>query len=374
MKYLFSLLFLSFLNCSPSAAIRYSVAEKQWDESFGNHRAVIEVQNKADAVCLDLVWRRHDRWPEKKRFVIVNAASGDTIQNIHRLQVNNEKCRIIFGPVEKTGTYYFYYLPYEVQKEFGFYDKNYLPEEPAPSENWLSRNLADVEKLSKAFLVEFQSRSAFDSFYPMEIIPLASEKRKFLAKVKTEFLVFPEGRENPIRMKDEIPLKWIERGITNQFSAEALRNEYFAFQLGIFAHKMGLQNVQVKYSDFTNGDKILKASQFTCINTGGVDPYGNSFVKKVDVDSGFVQPLWIGIDIPENAVPGKYRGTITVASDYTQPQQIAIELKIKNEVLSDRGDSEPWRHSRLRWLNSSLGIDDKPTANYQPIRYVGDNT
>jgi hypothetical protein len=374
MKILFSLLFLSFLNCSPSAAIRYSVAEKQWDESFGNHRAVIEVQNKADAVYLDLVWRRHDRWPEKKKFVIVNAANGDTIQNIHRLQVDNEKCRIVFGPVKTPGSYYFYYLPYEVQKEFGFYDKNYLPVEPAPNENWLSNNKTDLKKLPEAILVEFQSRSAFDSFYPMEIIPLASEKRKFLARVKTEFLVFPEGRENPIRMKDEIPLKWIEKGVSNQFSAEVLRNEYFAFQLGIFAHKMGLQNVQVKYSDFKNGDKILKASQFTCINTGGFDPYGNSFVKKLDIDSGFVQPLWIGIDITENAVPGKYKGTITVTSENARAQQIAVELTIKNEVLADRGDSEPWRHSRLRWLNSSMGIDDLPTASCQPIRYLGDNT
>jgi hypothetical protein len=374
MKFLFSLLFLGFLNCSLSAAIRYAVAEKPWDESLGNHRAVINVRKKANAVYLDLVWRRHDRWPEQKRFIIVNAASGDTIQNIHRLFVKNEKCQLIFGPVNTPGTYYFYYLPYEVQKEFGFYDKNYLPAEPAPDKNWLpSRNL-DVGKLPKALPVEIQSRTAFDSFYPMEIIPLASEKEKYLAGVKTEYLVFPEGRENPIRMKDEIPLKWIEKGVSNQFSAEVLRNEYFAFQLGIFAHKMKLQNIQVKYSDFTNGEAKLMASRFTCFNTGGVDPYGNPFIKKVDVDSGFVQPLWIGIDIPENAVPGKYKGKVTVIADNAEPQQIAVELKITNEILADRGDSEPWRHSRLRWLNSTLGIDDKPTASYQPINYIGNNT
>ena len=43
-----------------------------------------------NAVYLDLLWRRHDRWLERKKFIIVHAETGDTIQNIHRIKVENE--------------------------------------------------------------------------------------------------------------------------------------------------------------------------------------------------------------------------------------------------------------------------------------------
>ena len=111
---------------------QYSVPNSMWPESFGNHRAVLEISEATDIVGLDLVWRRHGPGTAKKRFLIVSAETGDTIPNIYRLEVNNERCRILFGPVIKPGTYYFYYMPYEVQKNYGNYDKDYLKPEDAP--------------------------------------------------------------------------------------------------------------------------------------------------------------------------------------------------------------------------------------------------
>ena len=35
-------------------------------------------------------------------------------------------------------------------------------------------------------------------------------------------------------------------------------------------------------------------------------------------------------------------------------KEINLRLTIKPEVLADRGDGEPWRHSRLRWLDSTI--------------------
>ncbi len=78
------------------------------------------------------------------------------------------------------------------------------------------------------------------------------------------------------------------------------------------------------------------------------------------------------MDIPEDITPGKYRGQVTVRPENSEPQTVDIVIKIKNEVITDRGDNEPWRHSRLRWLNSTLGIDDMPTKGYDPIE-VKDN-
>ena len=268
-------------------------------------------------------------------------------------------------------------MPYQVQKEYGFYNKDYLPKEKSPDKNWIEENSLTENKntdIPKAKLLEFQSRTDFDSFYPMEVIALQSEKNSLLNQHKNDFLIFPEDRKLPIRMLDEIPQRWIEKGPSKVFSGEAQRNEYYTFQLGIFAAQKELSVLRVTFSPLKNRDSEFVISKLTCFNTGGIGPYGKAFVKQVDVQKGNVQALWIGVDIPENINSGKYEGTITVSAKNTKHQTINISLKIRDEVLADRGDSEAWRHSRLRWLNSTLGIDDEPTRGYQAISLLGDRT
>ncbi len=359
-----------------STSAPYTVAQSPWPESFGSHRAVLEISNASEVITIDMIWRRHDLKPEEKRFIIINAATGDTIPNIYRYKINNERCKIAFGPVKTPGSYYFYYLPYIVQEGWGSYSKGYLKPERAPASDWVQKNHVDdplrFDRFLKAKLVEIQSRTAFDSFYPMEIIPLASEKATFLAKFNTDYLIFPEDRAYPIRMRDEIPLKWVQKGPSKKFTAEALKNEYYAFQIGVFATKKELKNVKVEFSALEGNKYNLPASGLTCFNTGGTDPYGQPFIKQVDIDKGSVQPLWIGIDIPEKIPAGSYRGLITVKPENADAQTIDVTLKIADKIIADRGDNEPWRHSRLRWLNSTLGIDDKPTRQYEAIQPLGE--
>ncbi|HSH19766.1 MAG TPA: glycoside hydrolase domain-containing protein, partial [Draconibacterium sp.] len=226
----------------------------------------------------------------------------------------------------------------------------------------------------KAKLMEFQSRTDFDSFYPMEIIALQSEKDILQDVYNTDFLIFPEDRKFPIRMLDEIPQKWIESGPSNEFKGEAQRNEYYTFQLGVFAAHNELRNLIVEFSPLKSTESVIPVSHLTCFNTGGIGPYGEPFVKRLDIEKGNVQPMWIGIDIPENIIPGYYKGTIKVISENADPQIVEITLNIKNQILADRGDSETWRHSRLRWLNSTLGIDDNPTKPFQSISVLGEGT
>lgn len=84
----------------------YSVPQLQWDESFGNHRAVLEIDKPSEVVSLDFEWRRPDKDVDKNCMLIINACTGDTIPNIQRLEVNNEKCRLLFGPVKQKGIYF----------------------------------------------------------------------------------------------------------------------------------------------------------------------------------------------------------------------------------------------------------------------------
>jgi hypothetical protein len=366
--------FIMCVCCDHPGKIVYTVPESPWPESFGNHRAVLHVSKTGDAIMLDIVWRRHDRNPAEKRFLIIDAKSGDTIDNVYRYRVDNERCRLAFGPVKKKGTYYFYYLPYEVQKTGGYFVNDYLRPEQKPAEDWLKAahiRDSDGTDFPKATVHEIQSRTSFDSFYPMEIIPTREEKLNLVEKFSGEYLLFPEGRENPVRMKDEIPLKWIQSGPSDNYSAKAYRNEYYAFQIGIFAAKKNIENVHVEFSGLKGRKGEIPATAITCFNTGGVDPYGKPFIKSVNVTKGKVQPLWIGIDIPRDIIPGSYQGIVSIKPDNAKALTLKIKLEINNKVLNDRGDGEPWRHSRLRWLNSTAGIDDEAVAPYTPLNLSG---
>ncbi len=366
-----ALLIFLLTGCQPETNSLYSVADRPWEESLGNHRAVLQVEDAAEAALIDIDWRRHDRDPAEKRFIIIHEG-GDTIQNIHRIAVDNERCKLAFGPLKKPGKYFFYYLPYLVQENYGFYNKGYLKPEAKPAADW--ENKLDGAKLLKTKLIGFQSRTAFDSFYPMEVIALKSEKDSLLNKYSLDFLIFPEDRLFPIRMLDEIPLRWIESGPSTVFKGEALKNEYYAFQLGVFAARKDLQDIKIEFSGLQNGDHKIAPDKLTCFNTGGIGPYGDPFVKRVDLPLRKVQPLWIGVDLSKDIPAGTYTGTATVWAENTEKQTVELSLKIGNEVLADRGDSEAWRHSRLRWLNSTLGIDDEPTNGYKPISFIGEST
>lgn len=360
---------LFFFSCEENKQI-YRVADTPWKEHMGNHRAIIQVQENATAAYLDLEWRRHDKNPEKRRFIVVSQL-GDTVSNILRKEVNNERCRIVFGPVRK-GKYYFYYLPFQNQEGHGSYTKDYYPKERAADKLWQKQVPDDYKELPQVICIAIESRTAFDSFYPMEVIALDTEKEEYQKRNDKEYLVFVEDRKHPIRMTDNIPEKWINYTQQASFHGTALRNEYYVFQIGLWASQKDISNITFEFSSINDGNESIPASLFTCFNTDGIDSHGQAFVKRVDVSKGRVQAFWVGIDIPETVKPGNYRGNIIVNTPDAPSQQVPIYLEVEKEVIADRGDSEIWRHSRLRWLNSTAGIDHKTVASYQPIKQLED--
>jgi len=354
--------------------LKYEVAQKPWPAGLGNHRAILNINKPANAVGLQITWRLHDLQPDKKRFLIINAATGDTIQNVYRISVNDERCDIAFGPVAKAGKYYFYYLPYKPDTDAGYYQYGYLPPK-MPEAQWIDKNhLSDkntIAKLPTASCNELESRTGFDSFYPMEIIATLSEKKTFLSKHDDGYLLFPEDRKYPIKMQDDIPLKWVKGGPQKEFKGIVDRNEYYTFQIGLYAAQSDLDSIQVSFSDLKNNQQMIPSSALTCFNTGGVNSYGKSFKKRLNVSKGKVQTLWIGIDIPKDVKPGVYKGAVIVSTSGEKTKKIPLQITITDKYLADRGDSETWRFSRLRWLNSTAGISDKPTAPFTPINADG---
>lgn len=355
--------------------LHYQIAARPWPESFGNHRAVLQVSEPAERVMLDFTWRRHDPKPEEKELILVDAETGDTIPVIHRLEVNQEKCRMVFGPVARPGVYYFYYLPYLVQEGWGFYGRDYLRPTAQDPKTISDLQVQNEEKslvaMPEAAVLHVEARTAFDSFYPMEVIALKAEKDSLLSQHSAPVQVFVEDRSFPIRMQDEIPHKWITDGPSTNFKGQAGRNEYYTFQAGIWAAGTSIHDIEITY------DQTPEVfAGITCFNEEGVDPYGTPFTKTIPVDKGHVQALWFGFDLPENILSGTYSGRINLkflADQPVDPVSIIYRIEVTDTLFTDRGDSEPWRHSRLRWLNSTAGIDDETVAPYDPIRISGED-
>lgn len=347
--------------------IPYAIAN--WPEARGLHRAVVQADAPADAVSVHLPWRRRDHDPERKRIIVTNAADQE-IANLAVHHMNRESADLVFQ-AGAPGEYFVYYYPHEVQPGYGWYEKGYLPPVATADLAWLRRVGIPGQAFPQATLLRFEARSEFDRFDPMEVVATTAEMRNLLAVHPEPYLLFPEDRQYPIRMRDDLPYCWITRGPSAQLTGKACRNEYFAFQIGVYASGGPVEEIGVEFGDLRSGDAVIPAADLTCFNLGGVDWLGQAFAKIVSVPQGNVQALWCGIDIPEDIRPGRYAGTLTVRPKNAPATTVQLSIDITDEVLVDRGDGEPWRHSRLRWLNSTLGDDDDMVEPFTPLEIDG---
>ncbi len=347
-------------------------------DSLGNHRAVVRVDDSADAVWAAIQWRRSDFHPELKNIIVVDATTQKRIANVCPVRVDREAGDVVFQPVSGEGEYYVYYFPTIMSGWQYMPDVQYQEPQRSADKSWLARNGlsydagsdANPGRFPKARLLEIQSIDEFNSFYPMEVIATAEEVERLLGRHSgASYLLFPEDRAHPIRMKHDIPLRWIESDARDDFSGEARRGEYFTFQVGVYAAQKSLSDLKIRCDEFrlagTNG--VIPSSQVTCFNTQGIDWKGEPFTKKVAVSMGDVQALWFGIDIPGETAAGIYEGSVTITPENAETQRIRILLTITDEHVADSGDSEPWRHSRLRWLNSRIALDDEIVQPFVPL-------
>jgi hypothetical protein len=361
--------------------IPYGVPDKPWDEARGLHRARVQVAEKTDAVWAHLPWRRRDADADKKHIIVVDAATGQEVANLVRAAVTREAGDIVFQPATVPGEYHIYYLPHKVVGGVGWYSGMYLAPKETAQKEWVERHGLAPEKLAAgqwrelpaAKVLEFQARTAFDRFDPMEVCATPEEVSRLLAAHPDRpYLVFPEDRGFPIRMTDDLPARWITAGPSAQFRGEAQRNEYYAFQIGVYAVRADLEDLRADFSDLAGpGGRTIPAAALGCYNTGGRDWTGVPFRQWVTVLKGRVQALWCGVDVPRDAAPGEYRGTVTLSAKGLQPTKVDLTLAVADTVREDRGDAEPWRHSRLRWLDSTLAMDDEVVAPYTPMALDG---
>ncbi|MEO5682315.1 MAG: glycoside hydrolase domain-containing protein [Chitinophagaceae bacterium] len=370
----FLLPFVMLLQLSHAQQIKYTAANNSWNaDSLGNHRAVITCNAMAKLARVIIEWRRHDENPDLKGIIVQDAKTGARLQNVLAAVVNREYGDIYFEPLAGSGKYYVYYMPYRNEGRSNYPKGVYLKPDALTSPEWL-QNIHTSATKPNAFCKEIQSIDAFNSFYPMEVIATANETESIKKKYAgNAFVVFPEDRMHPIRMKADLPQRWIEKGAVLQFKDGADKGENYSFQLGVYALQ-NLQDLQVTFSDLkTATGNNIEAKNILCINTDGT-AYNNRLLKnRLTTAAGTVQPLWCTLQVPVQATAGLYKGVATVKAAGVKEKKIALSITVSSHTAINNGVNEPQKMTRLAWLNSTLAQTNEVIAPYTPLQADGNS-
>lgn len=353
-------------------------AEKQWAETtwgaerpgqrplFYNwniwpSRVVFEVNEAGDVACGEAVWRRPIRSARLKGLKLVSAATREEIQDARLLLYDSERVIVEFRPVSGAGLYHLYYGASE-------------PALFSPSEFWIEKVGSSAKHIA-AKPLRIEARCELDGFHPMEVVALKTEAQALLGKFPdASCLVFPEDRDRSIKLDLEIPAHWAREGPKREIALQADRNEYRVFQLGVWACREDLKDVKVAFSDLLSSAGAIHAALLQCLTLESRTK--SLYIKKpagrYEIAKGQIRALWCGIDIPESAQSGEYRGTVTVSAAGAEPVEIPIRLILSDLVVAEKGDHDLWRLSRLRWIESDIGLSDKVYPPYKPIKLSRD--
>lgn len=346
----------------------YKSATDNWDaDSLGNYRAVVKFDGTGTIAKVHIPWRRRDDSAASKKIIVQDAQTQQVILNVATKNMDSESGDIYFEPASGKGIYYVYYMPYKNEGRANYPKGVYLAPVESASAQWLA--LVNDHLPANAVATEIQAVDEFNSNYPMEVVATKAETDALLQKNKTKpFLVFPEVREFPVRMKNKLPYRWIKAGPSQAFAGDAARGEFYSFQLALYAIRQ-LENVTISFSDLKSpGGKIIAAQNLSCLNNTGTRYDGTPFKQSVQVAAGDEQALWCLLQIPGNTAKGVYTGKAIVHSKGNTDMPVQISISVSDKLLADGGISEPWKQTRLHWLNSTIAQQNSVIEPYVPLR------
>lgn len=366
------LLILSLLfSCFYSAftqEIPYKISSDEWNaDSLGNYRIVVHFKDTGNVASAFIPWRRRDNNAAAKKIIVQDGQTQQVILNVIGKNITSESGNIYFEPVSGKGVYYIYYLPYKNGGRPNYPNSTYLSSAETASPIWLQTVNYNLQPNTS--VKEIQAVNTFSSGYPMEIVATKAETEALLQKNQSKpFLVFPELRDFPVRMKDKLPYRWIKAGASLSFTGEASRGEYYSFQLALFAIKQ-VEDVRISFTELkSSSGKIIAAKNISCLNNDGIRYDATPFSQNVHLPSGEVESMWCLLQVPETTVKGNYIGKATIHSKGNADVQVQININVSDKLLTDGGISEPWKQTRLHWLNSTIAQENKVIAPYTPLK------
>ncbi|NQW02487.1 MAG: hypothetical protein HQ485_00495, partial [Acidobacteria bacterium] len=350
--------------------------------SWGNHRAVVVVGDvgpaSSETVVATIPWRRHDPNPGAKAIVVLDATTNEPVKNAVALRVDNASGVVAFEANASSSLYHVYYMPWMTTG--GPYPTVTYPASlsgfdapvslDAPDATWVAATRATpVGDLRQATVTRIQSVDEFHSFFPMEVIANKAETAQFMQAAPNGWMVVPEHRDYPVRMRKYLPKSWTDRGPSTTFQSIVLRDEFFTFQVAVVAGSRALSDIAVAFEGFPESWQ----ETLTCFNCGGIDENGIPFEKEVNVAAETIQPLWLGVQVPADQRPGLVEGAVVVSAG-AERKTISVKVTVDDAAVANHGFDEPELMSRLAWLDSTAGTDpDFIIQPYTPVEIGGAN-
>src|SRR6185312_903134 len=201
-------LLASFANIASGQNIPYRNGNKSWNpDKLGTQRAVVSVTGEGKVAEAVIPWRCRKMTPDQQ-IIVVDAKTGQQINNIKAKNVSQAEGTIDFEPVSGQGTYYVYFLPYELKKPVNYPNAVYNRMTNTASADW--EQLLSSSPKAGVKIDYFESFDALNSFYPMEVIATPSEEAHLIKNAgEKPYLVFPEHRIYPIKMDTVLPQRWV---------------------------------------------------------------------------------------------------------------------------------------------------------------------
>ncbi len=359
---------------SPAQPVEGVQVRGAWRAELGNHRWGIRVEGPG-VVRVRVPWRRTDGDPASKGLRILSEAGAD-VPALLRLKVDAEAADLAFeAPI--AGTYHLYPFAHTRLGSPNYPKAQYVPREAGPSAEWLARtglragDPSRAQSLPEAEVIEYEARRPEDAFNALDRAATAAEREALLLRRREPFLAFTADRATPLRQTHLLPEPWAQVA-RPAFRGAARPGEFYPFQIGLWAARRPVVDLKATFTDLVGPAGVkVPAGALRCFNLGGVDWEGRTFAKALHVDRGRLQALWIGVDLARDLNPGAYVGAVLLRDAAGGTQRIPITLDLAGAPLPDHGDSEPWRLSRLRWLDSRLAQGDALVAPYTAIRRRG---
>ena len=159
---------------------------------------------------------------------------------------------------------------------------------------------------------------------------------------------------------------------SNRMKLKAWRGERVHAQAVLWT-KRDLQGVSVQVSDLKNGSVAIPASDVSThfvryVMTDELNPGGGGcghrenkaewdsslvadmldITEEMDIRANSARPIWVKVNVPFDARPGKYRGTLTVSSADNKDLSLPLEVQVLNRTLPAPKD---WTFNLDLWQN-----------------------
>ena len=158
----------------------------------------------------------------------------------------------------------------------------------------------------------------------------------------------------------------------NRLRKKAWRGERVHAQAVLWTNR-DLEKVNVQVSDLKNGSAVIPASAIRThfvryVVTDELNPGGGGcghrenkaewdsslvadvldIAKELDIQACSTRPIWVKVNVPSDARPGKYRGQLTVSVPDVRPLSLQLEVEVLNRTLPAPQD---WAFHLDLWQN-----------------------